>query len=121
MMPTISLSLKFFEENGCPAGVISVCIPSHSFEENETALCGDVPQDEVVKELERQGIAKETGKSRTAVMEHTLLSKLPPRRLQPKCTLPPPIWGWTLFKASLSITLQGAIDKKVLFSQESEE
>lgn len=54
--------IEIFEENGCPAGVISVCIPSHSFEENETALCGDVPQNEVVNELERQGIAKGTGK-----------------------------------------------------------
>lgn len=54
--------IEIFDKDGCPAGVISVCIPSHSFEDCETTLSGDIPQNEVVKELERQGIAIDTGK-----------------------------------------------------------
>lgn len=53
--------IEIFEVSGCPAGVISVCIPSHPFAENETAISSDVPQEEVMRELERTGLATRTG------------------------------------------------------------
>lgn len=55
--------IEIFEEDGCPAGVITVCLPRHSFKDGETAISGDVPQDEVVQQLESIGIVENTGKT----------------------------------------------------------
>jgi hypothetical protein len=54
--PVISID----EIDGEPGGVISVCIPYYPFKENETAICGDVPQLGVVMELVRVGMVENT-------------------------------------------------------------
>ena len=57
--------LEIFEEDGFPAGVISICIPSPvllPLKEDETAICGDVPQEAVIRELERIGLVEDTGR-----------------------------------------------------------
>lgn len=57
--------LEIFEEDGFPAGVISICLPNPvllPLEENETAICGDVPQEEVIRELVRIGLVEDTGR-----------------------------------------------------------
>ena len=55
--------IEIADKLGMPSGVISVCIPNHNFEENETAISSDVDQEEVAKQLSDQGVIKITGKT----------------------------------------------------------
>lgn len=54
-------AIEIFEENGTPAGKLSICLPDHSFEDNETAISSDLPQLSVIDQLEKIGVAKRTG------------------------------------------------------------
>ncbi len=54
--------LDIFDSLGCPAGSISTCIPSHLFENGETAISTDVPQQDTIDELVRIGAVEATDK-----------------------------------------------------------
>ena len=58
--------LEITDSGGIPSGVISVCIASHEFGENETAICSDVDQASIVEQLVKQGVAVSQGKLATS-------------------------------------------------------
>lgn len=57
--------IEIIDSEGCLAGIISICL-LELLPANETAISGDVPQADVIANLEKIGFVKNTGKFQTS-------------------------------------------------------